>query len=105
MDDRKNLIPLNLGRRWMFPLLSPRSFSSASFYVEICPFLSEIPEIYSTDAFSVQIFRIWMQQEKNREKPAREASKRRESGSLTEDDKLYRSSSFNSIFLPPRRIL
>jgi hypothetical protein len=54
--------------------------------------------------FTVQIFRIREQQEKNREKTAREASKRGESSSLTEDGKLYRSSSFNSIFLPLKNV-
>ena len=47
---------------------------------------------------NVQILRIWEQQEKNGEKTAREASKRRKSDSLTEDGKLYRCRSFNSIF-------
>ena len=82
----------------MFPLFSPRSLSSAWFYFEIRPFLSEMPEMYSTDTFIVQILRIREQQEKNRKKTAREASKREESGSLTEDGKLYRCRSFNSIF-------
>ena len=56
-----------------------------------------MPEMYSTDTFSVHILRIWVQQEKNREKTAREASKRGERDSLTEDGKLYRCRSFNSI--------
>jgi hypothetical protein len=47
---------------------------------------------------NLQIERIREQQEKNREKTAREASKRGESGSLTEDGKLYRCRSFYSIF-------
>ena len=47
---------------------------------------------------NIQIERIREQQEKNGEKTAREASKRGESGSLTEDGKLYRCHSFNSIF-------
>ena len=58
--------------------------------------------MYSTVTFSVQILRIWVQQEKNREKTAREASKRGEIGSLTEDGKLYRCRSFNSIFYPQK---
>ena len=88
------------------PLLSPRSLSSARFYFKINRlFLSEMPEMYSTDTFSVQILRIWMQQEKNREKTAREASKRGESGSLTEIGKLYRCRSFNSIFYPQKSYL
>ena len=62
-------------------------------------------EMASTVQINIQIERIREQEEKNRKKTAREASKRGESGSLTEDDKLYRSSSFNSIFLPPKRIL
>ena len=98
MDDWKKVSSLNLSRRWRFPLLSPRSFSSAWFYFEIRPFLSDIPETCSTMPFTVQILRIREQQEKNREKTAREASKRGESGSLTEDGKLYRCRSFNSIF-------
>ena len=53
--------------------------------------------MYSTDTFIVQILRIREQQEKNREKAAREASKRGESDSLTEDGKPYRCHSFNSI--------
>jgi hypothetical protein len=57
-----------------------------------------MPEMYSIETFIVQILRIRQQQEKNREKAAREASKRGESGSLTEDGKLYRCRSFNSIF-------
>jgi len=61
--------------------------------------------MYSIVTITVQIKRIREQQEKNREKTAREASKRGESGSLTEDSKLYRCRSFNSIFLPPKRIL
>ena len=55
--------------------------------------------------FTVQIFRIWVQQEKNREKAAREASKRGESDSLTEDGKPYRCRSFNSSFLPQKNTL
>ena len=51
-----------------------------------------------TVQINIQIERIREQQEKNREKTAREASKRGESGSLTEDGKLYRCRSFNSIF-------
>ena len=51
----------------------------------------------STVQINVQIERIREQQGKNREKTAREASKRGESGSLTEDGKLYRCRSFNSI--------
>ena len=98
MEDRKEVSSLNLSRRWMFPLCSPRSHSSAWFYVEIRPFLSEIPEVASTVQINIQIERIREQQEKNREKTAREASKRGESGSLTEDGKLYRCRSFNSIF-------
>ena len=89
----------------MFPLLSPRSLSSAWFYFEIRPFLSEMPETCSAAPFTVQILRIREQQEKNREKAAREASKRGESGSLTEDGKRYRCHFFNSIFLPPKIIL
>ena len=54
--------------------------------------------MYSIETFIVQIFRIWAQQEKKREKAAREASKRGESDSLTEDGKPYRCRSFNSIF-------
>ena len=98
MDDWKKASSLNLSRRWRFPLFPPRSLSSAWFYVEIRPFLSEMPETCSAAPFTVQILRIREQQEKNREKTAREASKRRESDSLTEDGKLYRCHSFNSIF-------
>ena len=54
--------------------------------------------MYSIVTITVQIERIREQQEKNREKTAREASKRGESGSLTEDGKLYHCRSFNSIF-------
>ena len=49
-----------------------------------------MPEMYSTDTFSVQILRIGVQQKRQAEKAAREASKSGESGSLTEDGKLYR---------------
>ena len=56
----------------------------------------------STVQINIQIERIREQKEKNREKAAREASKRGESGSLTEDGKLHRCHSFNSIFLPPK---
>ena len=98
MDDRKKVSSLNLSQKWMFPFFSYHSLSSAWFYVEIRPFLSEKSEMYTTVTFTVQILRIWEQQEKNGEKIAREASKRRESDSLTEDGKLYRCRSFNSIF-------
>ena len=54
--------------------------------------------MYSIVKITVQILRIWEQQEKNGEKTAREASKRRESNRLTEDGKLYRCRSFYSIF-------
>ena len=94
----KKVSSLNFSRRWRFPLLSPRSLSSAWFYFEIRPFLSEMPEMCSATPFTVQIKLIREQQEKNREKAAREASKIGESGSLTEDGKLYRCRSFNSIF-------
>ena len=57
-----------------------------------------MPETCSAVPFTVQILRIREQQEKNWEKAAREASKRGESGSLTEDGNLYRSRSFKSIF-------
>jgi hypothetical protein len=57
-----------------------------------------MPEVSTTVQINIQIERIREQQEKNREKTAREASKRGESGSLTEDGKLYRCHSFNSIF-------
>ena len=98
MEDRKEVSSLNLCRRWRFSILSPRSLSSAWFSFEIRPFLSEMPEMYSTDTFTVQNLRIREQQEKNREKAAREASKRGESDSLTTDGKLYRCRSFNDIF-------
>ena len=98
MDDRKKVSSLNLSQRWMFPLSSSHSLSSALFYFEIRPYLSEIPEMYWIVTFTVQILRIREQQEKNREKASREASKREESGSLTEDGKLYRCRSFYSIF-------
>ena len=62
-------------------LLSPRSHSSAWFNVEIRPFLSDISEMYSIVTITVQILRIREQQEKNREKTASEASKRRKSDS------------------------
>ena len=52
----------------------------------------------TTVQINIQIKRKREQQEKNREKTAREASKRDESDSLTEDGKLYRCRSFNSIF-------
>ena len=64
-----------------------------------------MPEMASTVQINIQIERIREQQEKNREKTAREASKRGESGSLTEDGKLYRCRSFNSIYLPSKIIL
>ena len=54
--------------------------------------------MWTIEQNNIQIERIREQQEKNGEKTAREASKRGESGSLTEDGKLYRRSSFNSIF-------
>jgi hypothetical protein len=57
-----------------------------------------MPEMWTIVQNNIQIERIREQQEKNREKTAREASKRGESGSLTEDGKLYRCRSFNSIF-------
>ena len=56
-------------------LLSPRSHSSAWFYVEIRPFLSEMPEMCSAVSFSVQIKRIREQQKRQAEKAAREAKK------------------------------
>ena len=59
----------------------------------------------TTVQINIQIERIREQQEKNEEKTARDASKRGESGSLTEDGKPYRCRSFNSIFLPPKSIL
>ena len=98
MDDWKKVSSLNLSRRWMFPFFSPRSLSSAWFYFEIRSFLPEMPEVSTTVQINIQIERMREQQEKNREKTAREASKRGESGSLTEDGKLYRCRSFNSIF-------
>ena len=57
-----------------------------------------MPEAASTVQINIQIERMREQQEKDREKTAREASKRGESASLTEDGKLYRCRSFNSIF-------
>ena len=57
-----------------------------------------MPEVASTVQINIQIERIREQQEKYREKTAREASKRGESGSLTEDGKLNRCRSFNSNF-------
>ena len=45
--------------------------------------------MYSIVTFTVHILRIREQQEKNEEKTIRKASKRGESGSLTEDGKLY----------------
>ena len=57
-----------------------------------------MPEVWTIVQINIQIERMREQQEKNREKTAREASKRGESGSLTEDGKLYRCRSFNSIF-------
>ena len=57
----------------MFPLFSPRSLSSAWFYFEIRPFLSEMPEMYSIETFIVQILRIRQQQKRQAEKAAREA--------------------------------
>ena len=57
-----------------------------------------MPEVSTTVKVNIQTLRIWVQQEENREKTVREASKRRESDSLTEDGKLYRCRSFNSIF-------
>jgi hypothetical protein len=51
-----------------------------------------MPEMWTIVQNNIQIERIREQQEKNREKTAREASKRGESGSLTEDGKLYLSS-------------
>ena len=62
-------------------------------------------EMVSTVQINLQIERIREQQEKNREKAAREVSKRGESDSLTENGKLYRCRSFNSIFLPSKIIL
>ena len=53
-----------------------------------------MPEMCSAIPFTVQIKRIREQQEKNREKAAREASERGESGSLTDDGKLYHCRSF-----------
>ena len=50
------------------PLLSPRSLSSACFFFEIRPFLSEIPEIASTIQINIQIECIREQQEQNRER-------------------------------------
>ena len=41
---------------------------------------------------------MYKQHDKNREQTAREASKRGERGSLTENGKLYRRCSFNSSF-------
>ena len=49
-----------------------------------------MPEVRTIVQINIQIERMREQQEKNREKTAREASKRGESGSLTEDGKLYR---------------
>jgi hypothetical protein len=57
-----------------------------------------MPEMWTIEQNNIQIERIREQQEKNRENTAREAPKRGESGSLTEDGKLYRCRSFNSIF-------
>ena len=62
-----------------------------------------MPEMCSAAPFTVHISRIREQQEKNREKAAREASKIGESGSLTEDGKLYRCHSFNSIIFPQKK--
>ena len=53
---------------------------------------------------NIQIERIGEQQEKIREKTARETSKRRESDSLTEDGNIYRCRPFKP-FLPPKLIL
>ena len=98
MDDRKKVSSLNLSQRWMFPLFSSHSLSSAWFYVEIPSFLSEMPEVWTIVEINLQIECIRDHKEKNGEKTAREASKRGESGSLTENGKLYRCRSFNSIF-------
>ena len=57
-----------------------------------------MPEAASTVQINIQIERIREQQEKNEGKTARKASKKGESGSLTEDGKLYRCRSLNSIF-------
>ena len=57
-----------------------------------------MPEVASIVQINIQVERIPEQQETNREKTAREASKRGESNSLTEDGKLYRFRSFNFIF-------
>ena len=58
-----------------------------------------MPEAASTVQINIQIERIPEQQEKNRKKTAREASRRGESGSLTEHGKLYRCLSFEPFFL------
>ena len=76
----------------------PASNRYAWFYFEIRSSLSEMPEVSTTVQNNIQIERMREQQEKNWEKTAREGSKRGESGSLTEDGKLYRCRSFNSIF-------
>ena len=54
--------------------------------------------MWTIEQNNIQIERIREQQEKNREKAAREASKRGESDSLTDDGKICRCRSFNSIF-------
>ena len=85
MDDRKEVSSLNSCRSWRFSLFSPHSLSSACFYFEIRFFLSKILEVSTTVQINIQIERIREQQEKNEEKTAREASKRGEIDSLTED--------------------
>jgi len=54
--------------------------------------------MWTIEQNNIQIERIRVQKEKNREKAAREASKKGEIDSLTEDGKPYRCRSFNSIF-------
>ena len=54
--------------------------------------------MWTIEQINIQIERIREQQEQNGEKAAREASKRGEGGSLTEDGKIYRCRSFYSIF-------
>ena len=59
----------------MFSLLSPRSHSSAWFYVEIRPFLSEMPEMWTIVQNNIQIERIRVRKLRQAEKAAREAKK------------------------------
>ena len=62
-----------------------------------------MPEMYSTVTFNTSIIRIREQKKKVAKKTASEASKRGETGSLTEDGKLYRCHSFKPI--PPSKII